>query len=150
MTKRLRTGFVKFSFSVLVTTCATASSLFAASSTPALVKAKQDAAAMGYVFVSTHDEIVAEAKKEGRLRVLGSMTSTTYKFMMEAFKKRYPFIDVSVEDLRGTDAHQRTLLELKAGRPTDWDLCYVAPDFYSEYVPYVKKFDILGMATHKV
>ena len=78
------------------------------------------------------------------------MTSTTYKFMMDAFKKRYPFIDVSVEDLRGTDAHQRTLLELKAGRPTDWDLCYVAPDFYSDYVPYVKKFDILGMATHKV
>jgi iron(III) transport system substrate-binding protein len=130
--------------------CIAASSIFAASPNPALVKAKQEAETKGYTFLSTRDEIIAEAKREGKVRVLGSMTSATYKFMMEAFKKRYPFIDVSVEDLRGTDAHQRTLLELKAGRPTDWDLCYVAPDFYSEYVPYVKKFDILGMATQKV
>jgi iron(III) transport system substrate-binding protein len=150
MTTRLITRAAKFFFPLLVAACVATSSLLAASSTPALLKAKQEAEVKGYIFLSTHDAIVAEAKKEGKLRVLGSMTSTTYKFMMDAFKNRYPFIDVSVEDLRGTDAHQRTLLELKAGRPLDWDLCYVAPDFYSEYVPYVKQFDILGMAMQKV
>src|SRR5262245_13687389 len=105
--------------------CIAAASVFAASPNPALVKAKQEAETKGYTFLSTRDEIVAEAKKEGKLRVLGSMTSTTYKFMMEAFKKRYPFIEVSVEDLRDNDAHKRTQLELKARRTIDWDLCYV-------------------------
>ena len=131
-------------------TCLATSSLLAASANPTLLQAKQEAEAKGYIFVPNRDEIVANAKKEGKLRVLGSMTAGTYKVMMSEFRKRYPFIDVSVKDLRGTDAHQRTLLELKAGRATDWDLCYVAPDFYNDYIPYIKNFDILGMATQKV
>ena len=140
---------VGFSF-LLACWLAAAWSAFAAAANPALQKARQDAESKGYIFLAARDEIVAGAKKEGKLRVLGSMTPGTYKNMMVAFKKLYPFIDVSVEDLRGTDAHQRTLLELKAGRATEWDLCYVAPDFYGEYLPYIKRFDILGMAMHKV
>ncbi|MGH7846512.1 MAG: ABC transporter substrate-binding protein [Candidatus Binatia bacterium] len=139
----------RFSF-ILACSWAGTCSAFAASATPPLLKAKQDAESKGYTFLAARGEIVAGAKKEGKLRVIGSMTSGTYKNMMVAFKKLYPFIDVSVEDLRGTDAHQRTLLELKAGRATDWDLCYVAPDFYGEYLPYIKKLDILGMAMQKV
>jgi hypothetical protein len=140
----------KFVLFFLVAASPAPSSVFSASANPALLKAKQEAETKGYTFIAKRDEIVAGAQKEGKLRVLGSMTATTYKFMTAAFKKRYPFVDVSAEELRGTDAHQRTLLELKAGRATDWDLCYVAPDFYREYLPYVKKFDILGMAMHKV
>lgn len=128
----------------------TASTLFAASPSPALIKAKQDAEARGHIFLTTHDEIVAGAKREGRLRVLGSLTPSTYKAMINAFKRHYPFLDVAVEEITGTDAPQRFLLELKSGRATDWDVFDMAPDFYGEYIPYVRKFDILGMAMQKV
>ena len=46
-------------------------SAFAASANPDLFKAKQEAEAKGYLFAASHDEIVANAKKEGKLRVLG-------------------------------------------------------------------------------
>jgi hypothetical protein len=36
-----------------------------------LKKAKQGAEAKGYVFLTNRDEIVAKAKKEGKLRILG-------------------------------------------------------------------------------
>jgi ABC-type Fe3+ transport system substrate-binding protein len=55
-----------------------------------------------------------------------------------------------LEEFGATDAPQRLLLELQSGRPTNWDIFSVAPDFYLEYAPYVKKLDILGMATRKV
>jgi len=135
-------------FLILLGSCAVGSSLFAASPNPALLKAKQEADAQGYIFPTSHDEIMAGARKEGKLRVLPSLDPTTYKAMINAFKKRYPFIDVSAEEVKG-DVHQRILLELKAGRAT-WDVAYVAPDFYAEYLPYIKRFDILGMATQKV
>ena len=116
-----------------------------------LLQAKQEAEAQRYIFLTTHDEIVAGARKEGRLRILGSLSLSTYKAMINAFKKHYPFVtDVYIEEITGTDAPQRFLLELKAGRRTDWDLFDMAPDFYAEYLPYVKKFDLLGMAMQKV
>jgi hypothetical protein len=43
-----------------------ASFAFAASPNPAVVKAKQDAEAKGYIFSTARDEIVAMAKKEGK------------------------------------------------------------------------------------
>ena len=127
------------------------SEVFAASASPAVNKAKQESEARGYVFIPMHEEILAGAKKEGKLRVLGSLSPSTDKEMIAAFKQRYPFITyVYVEDITGTDAPQRFLLELKAGRVTDWDVFDMAPDYYSEYLPYVTKFDVLGMARQKV
>jgi len=41
------------------------------------------------------------------------------------------------------------LQEMKAGL-AKWDINYVAFNFYPEYLPYQKKFDILGMAQHGV
>jgi ABC-type glycerol-3-phosphate transport system substrate-binding protein len=123
---------------------------FAATPEPALLKAKQEAEAAGHVFFTTHDELVAGAKKEGKLRVLGSLSPDTYKFLTAAFKKHYPFIEVYAEEFKSTDAHQPFLLELKAGRARNWDAFVMAPDFYTEYVPHTRKFDLLGMATHKV
>src|SRR6186997_458740 len=93
----------------------------------------------GYSSYSTHDEIVNGAKKEGKLRVLGSLSSTTYKAMTAAFKKRYPFADVYFEELTGTDAPQRFLLELKAGVTRDWDVFPMVADYWTEYIPYLKK-----------
>jgi ABC-type Fe3+ transport system substrate-binding protein len=131
--------------------CAAECGLWAASPAAVLNKAKQEAEAKGYIFIPTHEEIIAGAKKESKLRVLGSLSPSTNKQMISAFKKRYPFMtEVYVEEITGTDAPQRFLLELKAGRIPEWDMFDMAPDYYVEYLPYVKKFDILGMATQKV
>lgn len=46
---------------------------------PDLLKAKQQAEAKGYIFLTNHDEIVEKAKKEGKLRVLSSQQSVTIK-----------------------------------------------------------------------
>jgi ABC-type Fe3+ transport system substrate-binding protein len=52
--------------------------------------------------------------------------------------------------LSGPDAAQRFLLELKSGVKKGWDISQFPTDFYDEYVPYAKKFDILGMAERGV
>ena len=93
---------------------ATAPFLLAASGDATPGSTRQQSEAGGYSFYSTHDAILNGAKKEGKLRVLGSFSSTTYKAMTAAFKKRYPFVDVYFQELTGTDAPQRFLLELKA------------------------------------
>ena len=128
----------------------TESNLFAASASPPALKARQEAEAQGYVFPATHDEIVAGAKKEGKLRVLTSLQGRTLKAMINAFKKYYPFVDVSGEEIQGPDSHQRFLLESKAGKVTEWDVFNMAPEFYPDYIPIIKKFDLLGMATQNV
>ena len=125
--------------------------LFAASPDPTLLKTKKEAGSQGYTFFTSHDELVTGAKKEGKLRALSLLGQRSYKPLISAFKRRYPFIgDVSLEEIGATEAPQRFLLELKAGRATEWDVLSVAPDFYPEYLPYLKKFDILAMATQKV
>jgi len=115
--------------------------------TPGSTRQQTDGAYSSY---STHDEIVNGAKKEGKLRVLGSFSSSTYKAMTAAFKKRYPFADVYFEELTGTDAPQRFLLELKAGVTRDWDVFPMVADYWTEYIPYLKRIDLLGMATQNV
>jgi len=114
-----------------------------------VLKAKQDAEAKGYNFFATHDEIVAHAKKEGRLRVLTSTDQEVLKASAEAFKKKYPFINIHYEEVGGTETYQRMLQEMKAGL-ANWDVNYVAFDNYDDYIPYQKKYDVLGMAQHGV
>ena len=41
------------------------------------------------------------------------------------------------------------LSEMKAGF-AKWDVNYLAADYYPEYLPYQKKFDMLGMAERGV
>ena len=122
----------------------------AAAPPTSLVKAKQEAEAKGFVFESSRDEIIARAKKEGRLRAVSSLEPATIKAMSEAFRAEYPFVSVNVEELTGTDANQRFILELKAGRGGNWDAAHLATDLYNDYHPYLKKFDVLGMAQQGV
>jgi iron(III) transport system substrate-binding protein len=122
----------------------------AAAPSASLVKAKQEAEAKGYVFVTTHQEIVERAKKEGKLRVLSSQEPPAIKAMAAAFKQKYPFIDVRAEELIGMENYQRMLMEMKAGMAKTWDVNYLAFDFYGEFLPYQKKFDLLGMAERGV
>ena len=123
---------------------------FAAAPSAALVKAKQDAEAKGYLFESNHDDIVAKARKEAKLRVMSTLETAVAKAMREGFKKKYPFIDVQIQEFGSVDENQRFLLELKAGVVKNYDVNRAYTDFYDQYFPYQKKFDILGMAEHKV
>lgn len=123
---------------------------FGAAAGPALLKAKQEAEAKGYVFEGSRDEIIAKAKKEGRMRALSSLEPATIKAMAEAFRSEYPFLNVDVEELTGTDANQRFVLEMKGGKTPNWDVAHLATDLYNDYVPYLKKFDVLAMAQQGV
>ena len=111
-----------------------------------LLKAKQEAEAKGYVFVTTHQEIVERAKKEGKLRVFASQEPPAIKAMAAAFKQKYPFIDVRAEELIGMENYQRMLMEMKGGMAKSWDVNYLAFDYYNDFLPYQKKFDLIGMA----
>ena len=116
----------------------------------ALLKAKQDAAAKGYIFESSREEILAKARKEGRLRALSSLEGPTIKAMTDGFRAEYPFLNVNVEELTGTDANQRFVLEMKAGRAGNWDVAHMATDLYNDYHPYLKKLDLLAMSQQSV
>jgi ABC-type Fe3+ transport system substrate-binding protein len=126
------------------------SQALAASPSPALMKAKQEAEAKGFIFETNRDEIVAKAKKGGKLRALSSLDPGSFKPMAESFKKKYPFIDIQLHDLTGTEAIQRHLLELKAGTVKDWDVGHASEDFYNDFAAQAMKFDILGMAEQGV
>jgi ABC-type Fe3+ transport system substrate-binding protein len=52
--------------------------------------------------------------------------------------------------MTGTDTAQRVLLELQSGTVKDRDTIHLPEDFYSDYAPYAKKLDILGMAEQGV
>ena len=118
----------------------------AAAPSPALIKAKQDAEARGLSFETGRDEIVAKAKKEGRLRVLSSLDPSSFKPMADSFKKKYPAIDIQIHEITGTEALQRHLLELKAGTLKDWDVLHASEDSYNDFTGHAMKVDVLGMA----
>jgi ABC-type Fe3+ transport system substrate-binding protein len=126
------------------------SPVFAAAAGAGAAKAKQEAEAKGFIFESSRDDILAKAKKEGKLRVLSSLDSASFKPMADSFKQNYPFIDIQIRELTGTEAIQRHLLELKAGTVKEWDVGHASEDFYNDFAAQAMKFDILGMAEQGV
>ena len=122
---------------------------FAAGPTSALVNAKREAEVRGYIFIISHDEIVTKARQEGRLRVLGGMEPPTMKATAAAFMKKYPFINLQIQEITGTDAAQRNILEIKSGA-RDWDVHRLSTDRYPDYLPYLLKVDLLGLAEQGV
>jgi hypothetical protein len=124
---------------------------FAQSPSPALLKAKQEAEARSYIFETNRNEILASAKKEGKLRVLCSFEPAVRSHMINSFKRKYPFSDIEIdENSGGPEAAQRHILELQVGRGKKHDIVNASTDFYPQYLPFAKKFDILGMAQHGV
>ena len=87
----------------------------AATAASAVTKAKQEAETKGYAFEVSHDDIVSKAKREGKLRIITSLETEKLKPVAEAFRKKYPFIELRAEEIGGTDTYQRMLLEMKAG-----------------------------------
>ena len=78
--------------------------------------------------------------------LLGSVKTTT-----EAFKKKYPFIDLQrIETIRSADNAQQAFLEMKAGMAKEWDVARTYTDQYNEYLPHLWKIDLLGMAEQGV
>jgi iron(III) transport system substrate-binding protein len=136
-------------FTILVASWLHSDPLYAASA-PALLKAKHEAEVKGFIFESSREEIIAKAKKEAKLRVISSLEVENLKPVSEAFKKKYPFIDIRAEEIAGTDSYQRMILEMKSGTGRGWDVNYMTTDFYDDYLPYQKKFDVLGMAQQGV
>ena len=122
----------------------------AAAAASLATKAKHEAETRGYAFELSHDDIVSKAKREGRLRVMSSLEGDILKPVAEAFRKKYPFIALRAEEISGTDTYQRMILEMKAGAARGWDINFIAGDFYDEYLPHQKRFDILGMAQQRI
>jgi hypothetical protein len=114
------------------------------------LQAKEEADAKGYTFLTDHNEIVAKAQKEGKLHVIANMERSNIKASTAAFKKKYPFIDLYVDETTGTEAAQRILLALKSGVTKEWDVIHILVAFRSEYTPYLWNVDMLGMARHEV
>jgi ABC-type Fe3+ transport system substrate-binding protein len=124
--------------------------IFAAEAGPALLKAKKEAEVKGYFFAASHDEIVSRAKQEGKLRVIVSLDAGILKRLSEGFTRKYPFIQVQADEIRGIDAYTRQLQELKAGLTKGIDVNEVDYDYYNEYLPHLKKVDIYGMIEQRV
>ena len=121
----------------------------AAAPSAELAKAKKETESRGYVFYANRDEILAKAKEEGRVRVLSNMDPENIEALRKAFMKQYPLIDARAERISGVDGGQRFALELQAGR-SNWDVFEVAQELYQDFLPQLKKFDILGMAKQGV
>ena len=93
----------------------------------------------------------ARPKRKEKIRALtGAGLEASLPPTTEAFKKKYPFIDLQAQYVGGTDASQRFLLEVKAGAAKDWDIARAATDAYGEWLPHLWKVDLLGMAEHGV
>ena len=123
----------------------------ALAASPALVKAKEDAEAKGYIFFTSHDEIVAIAKKEGRLKVSSGLEPPNFNPLIAAFKQKYPFItEIYIEGIPGIDAQRKFILEMKSGQTKGWDITHIPIDLANEYMPFLMKHDILGMAKQSV
>jgi iron(III) transport system substrate-binding protein len=143
-------GTIFFLASLLVINLCLTPCVLGATTGPNLAKAKQDAESKGYVFITSKDEILAKAKEEGKLEALTFLEGASKRTMIEAFRKKYPFIQVAAEEIGGTDEYNRFILEMKAGRAKKWDTVHISNQVYAEYPPHLKKFDILGMAEQKV
>lgn len=130
--------------------CLSASCVWAAAPAPSQQNAKREAEVKEFVVEPNHEGIVAKAKKEGKVRVMSSLEPRVFSPMIASFKKKYPFIEAEMTEITGTEAAQRFLLDVKGGGNPDVDLIHVSSDFYEEWRPFGKKFDILGMAQNGV
>jgi ABC-type Fe3+ transport system substrate-binding protein len=127
-----------------------AATIVCVAATSELEKTKSSVAGGGFIVEKSRDVILRNARAEGKLRVLSSFSPVAFRRMRELMRKKYPFIDTTVEEITGPDAQQRLLLELKAGVVKDWDIVAATPDMYNEFVPERKQFDVLGMIQQRV
>jgi len=125
-------------------------SIEAAAAGAGLTQAQREAESKGYRFDASRDNILAGAKKEGGLRGLLGFDIATIKALAEGFRKKYPFINAHFEEHGNPAQSQRYLMELQAGRTSDWDIANVLNEGQQEYAPYTEKIDLRAMAEQGV
>jgi iron(III) transport system substrate-binding protein len=84
--------------------------------------------------VSSHDELVDLANKEGKLVVSTSFTEDSIPAVEKGFEKLYPDIDLQITEQTGDD-DKRILLEIQAGQ-SEQDVMHLSAESYEDYVPY--------------
>ncbi len=92
----------------------------AVADSPRIAALKAASEAKGLRFL-THDEIVEGAKREGALVAVPGFDDITFPQLKAAFEEAYPFIDLRIEIVSGTEAGERLNFAMLAGR-TDVDL----------------------------
>jgi iron(III) transport system substrate-binding protein len=127
-----------------------ASPTYAAAPNAALVKAKQEAEARGFLFFSDRAEIVSKAQKEARLSVITSMEPETAKASAAAFKQRYPFIEPRIQPRTGSESAQQLVLQIKSGGAKEWDVVSTSSDLVNDFLPHLWKVDLQAMAEQGV
>jgi iron(III) transport system substrate-binding protein len=91
-------------------------------------------------FGKSLSEIVAAAKKEGRVRFCSSdPDEKDARAFLQGFTGKYPGISVVYARCRGTESRERILTELLAGH-VEYDLIHVS----EELIPNYKKADVLA------
>jgi len=108
---------------------------------PALAQTK------GAAFAPSKSEILARAKQEAKLSLVPGYDKSTIESLVSAFKKKYPFIDVSWQIVTGIAAAQRQLFDLAAGTSAI-DVFSPSTAFLSEYFKQdlIRKIDLKSMA----
>ena len=87
----------------------------AAPDSPRIAALKAASEAKGLRFL-THDEIVEAAKREGELVAVPGFDDITFPALKAAFEAKYPFIDLRIEIVSGTEAGERLNFAMLAGR----------------------------------
>ena len=72
--------------------------------------------------------IIDAARKEGRLVIYSSLDRPSAEPLLNAFKARYPFIDIQYVELNTIALYNRYVSERAAGAPTADILWSAAPD----------------------
>ena len=116
---------------------------------PEEIRAAAEAAeAKGLRFVTSREELMKQAEEEASL--FGYMQLSTDeqpKILTDMFHDEYPFAeDLELADLSGNQPRSRLQAEIEAGQARDVDIVPVEQEAYAQWLPYVKSWDIYGMA----
>lgn len=84
-------------------------------------------------FGQTLQQVIEAAKKDGQVRVYSSMQKSTSAAMIDAFRKKYPFVSkVDHHRFTGLDESERVLAELRVGR-IDMDVLLVRSELWDRH-----------------
>ena len=127
----------------------TATPVPAAAATPGsarIAELKAASEARGLRFLS-HDEIVAGAQREGALTVVPGLAVSNFPNIKEAFERDFPFIELDLVGVSGTQAGERFSLGLISGTAEADVIRAGASDWtrYSEY-ELLLPYDYIAMA----
>src|SRR5262249_42708337 len=106
---------------------------------------KKEAAKKWMIYL-TREEIIAGAKREGNVKVFPGVDEKAVPLLVEAFKKKYPFIDTKWGMVSGIPAIQRQIFEMAAGK-ADLDVFHAHTGFRGDYIKnnLYKKYDFKAM-----